>query len=133
MDAQREIRKLKAWNALYVSLLVVAGAWYGMQQWLLEPLATPKVRIVEPGRARISSMSDAPFVVTHLVTGPVDSESEKRWAALPEPAASIDSSGVEVDLAGLEWRDLRGEPADAPDGPLHALYIRVRRAGPDAP
>lgn len=123
MDVEREIRKLRRWNAFFVIVLVLLAGWF-LVRWQVS-LVHESIHTLRYSRdgdmLRISAPWDGPFVVTHITAA--GEYEPKLWAALPEPLAIIDSSGGDVDLAKLKWRDKMGEPADPPGSQtVEALY-----------
>lgn len=126
MDVEREIRKLKRWNAVCVTTLILIVGWMAGAR-VIESFRE-SMRTLEYSRdgdvLRLSASTDGPFVVTHISVEGYP-EPGKLWAALPEPLAIIDSHGGYVDLSKLNWYDYMGEPANPPGSqtPLEALYF----------
>lgn len=131
MDIELELRKLKRIAAIQGVGILLIVVWHGLT-WLSGRLEEDisRVTVVRSGKGvALRTLSDRPFIVTHLAVSGWDagSESEKRTAALPAPVASIDSSGLWIeDITKLDWRDIRGEPASVPDEStrLSALMLR---------
>jgi hypothetical protein len=85
----------------------------------------------EEGELALRSISDGPFVVTHLqlIAG---KESNKAVAAIDPPLAIMDSHGAVMtagQLKALKWVDILGRPAPPPPvgAPISAWFYRPDR------
>ncbi|MBS1712800.1 MAG: hypothetical protein JST30_00535 [Armatimonadetes bacterium] len=88
---------------------------------------------VENGFMSVSSMSDGPYVVTHVAFHS-DGEGSKVWAALPQTVAVVDSAGASFSVKGLKWTDIGGRPANEPDlDRCVAVYQRAEYSVPRLP
>ena len=125
----REIRRLVWWNRLWLAL-VLAGALVWLLAARLEQVSNPPVKVWWQGQdLQFGSMSDGPFVVTHLVIHHAGHAPE-AVALLPEPVV-ISESGRKT-LHQSAWRKLRwngysGNPVPSPEAsaPIRALYYRA--------
>lgn len=132
MDLEREVRRLRAWNCVWMGVVLLCAIWGLWAGPVLEGVRHPPLRLVrDADTVRLSATSDGPFVVTALVSSG-SSEPEKRWAALDPPLIIVDSHGGEVSLRDLAWRDYLGTATNPPrqDQPLRALYLRPEVAQP---
>jgi hypothetical protein len=127
MDLEKEVRRLKRIVAVLCVIAIVAVVWVA-SKWITNPLI--RVHVVRDGdKVQIRSVSDGPYIVTHLtVSGrDTDSESEKRTAALSEPIACIDSGGLLIeDITKLDWRDISGSPAEPPSHSQRITALLMR-------
>lgn len=137
------VRRLLFWNQFWLGLLL-ASAVLGVSLWFLSNSLQSqhqlRVRWSNDGDLRLSSFSDGPFVVTHLILGGREGENEgkKAVAELPKPVAIIDSRGASVSpeqLSKLTWRDISGQPVSPPGegAPIRALYYRPLSTAPAGP
>ncbi len=129
MDIERQIRWLWRVNGVLWFLIVSAGLVWIFQNQITE---SKKLQCwLDGSTLRVASTTDGPYVVTHVAVG--STESEKRWATLPEPIAIVDSRGAEIDLKKLKWRDILGQTASPPIyDQIEVLYVvpevaRMRR------
>ena len=103
--------------------------------WLNSTLSSVRALSVtwqSSGEIRLSSASDGPFVVTHLVKYG-NNEGEKAVAQLPQPVAIVDSAGMTIekdDISKLQWVNIYGQPVTAPKAgaEIKALYYRPEMA-----
>lgn len=135
MDVEGEIQRLRyrvRWLTGFLSFAVVGVA---VGTWLRGELAA----LGAPHAWRdgqevvVTASNDGPYVITHLIASGTG-ESEKRWAAIDPPVAYVDSAGARISLEGLQWRDVRGQPAapPPPTASLRALYV-VPSVAPERP
>jgi hypothetical protein len=132
-----DVRRLVLWNRLWLGLLVLGILLAGAQHLSQRLLAsTRQLRAAwSDGGLTFSSISDGPFVVTHLSVPGVQSEGDKAVAQLAVPVAIIDSRGARLDpeeLRKLTWRNIYGQPVPPPQegAPIRALYFRPLQTGP---
>jgi len=127
---ERDVRRLIWWNRLWLALLLVGAICWGAQR-LLDQVKTNtralNIRWLDGG-LKLSSVSDGPFLVTHLVGLP-GHDAGKLIAQLPTPLAIIDSGGAKItrdDYRKLVWKNYTGTRVAAPaeGAPLRALYVR---------
>jgi hypothetical protein len=109
-----------------LSLLVVAGeVWLNSMRANIRALA---VKWQPDGEIRFYSVSDGPFVITHLVKHGSD-EGGKAVARLPQPLAIVDSAGATLsknNVAKLAWVNIYGQLVTSPKAgaEIKALYFR---------
>ncbi len=131
MDFEREIRKLKTWNRIFVSCLVLAVCAWLLSFFLVSTqLFMRELKYSRNGNSlRVGSSTDGPYLVTHVAWYDVDT-GDKRWAALPNAVLIVDSWGAEIDLSSLKWMDYHGQPAEKPEdyGRLEVIYFVPSRA-----
>src|SRR4028118_18775 len=127
----KKIRRLVIWNRIWLVLLVLALVSFAGSAWLGSTFSRARALSatwLPSGEVRLSSASDGPFVVTHLVKYGHD-EGEKAVARLPQPIAIVDSAGATIEkdvIAKLAWVNIFGEPVPAPNvgSNIEVLYYR---------
>lgn len=129
MDA-RDVGRLIWWNRLWLTLLLVGAICWGAQRLLDQVKTNTRALNIrwQDGGLKLSSVSDGPFLVTHLVRLP-GHDAREAIAQIPTPLAIIDSSGAKItrdEYLKLVWKNYTGTPAIAPveGAPLRALYVR---------
>jgi hypothetical protein len=127
----REMRRLVWWNRFWLGLLLLATMAWGANTLLDRARAGVRELRVrwDDGGLNLTSASDGPFVVTHLVRIGTATEAEKAVADLPTPIAIIDSGGAYIKREAyrkLTWRNFLGDPVPSPPegAPIRALYYR---------
>ena len=132
---RRRLFWVELWLAVLMTLVVGAGGVFWALRQLQENARTPRERRTGDGGLRIFTISDAPFVVTHLL-GKSPDESARALAELKHPLVIADSGGGEVtaaELRALVWRSrATGQPVrpPAPGAPLTACYYRLEFSKP---
>ena len=122
MDLEKRVRSL----ALAVQVLGALIIGYAAVTFFKDAVDSHRsLRINREGDTlRLSSPSDGPSVVTHVVPYGMRQDL-KRIAAVTPPIGIIDSQGASIDLRKLKWINFFGEPADAPTTQrIEVLYWR---------
>lgn len=137
------VRRLLFWNRFWLGLLLASAVLGASLRLLRNSIrSTHQLRVAwsNDGGLSFSSVSDGPFVVTHLILGGREAETEgkKAVAELPRPVAIIDSRGASLSpeqLGKLTWRDISGRPISPPGegAPIRALYYRPLSTPPAGP
>lgn len=129
--------RLVWWNRFWAVLWLCSAAAWGRQALLAEArqMTTRLTAHWSGPDLTLRSVSDGPFLVTHLVRYGTPSEADKAVAALPQPLAIIDSGGATIprDLyRKLVWRNFLGQRVPAPPegAPVGALYTRPLATNP---
>lgn len=126
MDLEREVRRLKCWNALFLGLL--ASGLVGFEAWWRLSPALGRVQVeVRGDLLHIIHLSDGPFVVTHVV-GRTTDHTKRRVAALDPPLAFLESGSTDIETKNLTWQNDQGKPAAAPSVDFEALYFIPEKA-----
>jgi len=127
-DLERRVRTLERWNGFWKLVVVLALAGLAGNHFLLS--ATRNTRALSGQTTaeglRLRSVSDGPFLVTHLYYWGGGGAS-KRVAALPEPLMIIDSGGARIprqQLQRLRWKNSLGEEDSAPPADGEILWQR---------
>ena|ERR1051326_8572180 len=132
------LHRLVAWNRFWLGLLTSAALIWCFR-WGINHETSPTALRVDWGSRGVamSTWSDGPFVVTHLVLsgGEVKHEGDKAIAELSPPIVIIDSNGAQIptaDVTKLRWRNIFGQLITAPPvgSPIRALYYRPLRTAP---
>ena len=135
-DSQ-QLRRLVIWNRIWIGLAVLltlslAGRW--VDQQIFTEIHKLHITWTAQGDLDFSSLSDGPFIVTHLVkVQPI--EPTPSVAELPIPIVIIDSAGAilkKSDFESLSWFSYLHEPHPAPIAGTQviAFYYRPLRTGP---
>lgn len=130
-DLQDAVKRLRGWKNFFVAIFVL-GMVFVVGPWMLADQLTSmrQVRTVREGDVvYFSTSNDGPFLIPALAAYG-DGESEKRVAPLPTPVVVIDSNGGHVNLKGLRWYDIQGQPAEVPNGEISALVVYPLQARP---
>ena len=129
-----EVRRLLLWNRVLLVILLLAALGAAGSSLLarLETKAMGLSASRSNGGLRLSTASDGPFIVTHLVYWE-DGARSQAYAALPEPLVIIASGRASVEkekLQKLAWRSYLGGPAPVPPegAAITALYYRPLKA-----
>jgi hypothetical protein len=133
------VRRLVVWNRFWLGLLVLALLlWLG--RWLIHGsdwLPTLLRVVWHNGGLALTTWSDGPFVVTHLILDGREAadESQKAVAQLSTPVVIIDSKGANIspeEVKKLIWNDTTGRSISPPreGAPIRALYYRPLRTPP---
>ena len=133
---RRQLRRLVLWNRLWIAAAVLLtlgllGGW--VIQTAVDRVNSLRVSWTESGDLRFRSISDGPFIVTHLLkVEPV--EPTPSVAKLREPIVIIDSAGAvlkRTDFENLNWFSYLNEPHPraAVGTEVIAFYYRPLRTG----
>jgi len=136
---RRRLFWVELWPILAAALLIVGSVVFWQVRAAEHLIRTPQAWRTADGGLRIATISDAPFVVTHLL-GKSPNGSPDEWpqalAELKKPLVIADSGGGEVtaaELRALVWRSrATGQPVrpPAPGARLTACYYRLEFSEP---
>lgn len=124
MEAQiRKLRRTVDFHTMVVILGVVLFAGFNYLSCTVKDMY--KLKTQRNGdQLEIRTISDGPFVVTHVVAS--DELHGRSIAAIDPPLGIIDSGGGTVEsLSKLVWYDTRGERVKPPgeDSEIRVLYV----------